>query len=127
MTFLLDVNALLAWEHNNSPHHAAFHVWAKRIGRANLRTCAHTELGFIRVSMQVFGYTLSQAATALAEIKKHTGGFITIAPSPRLPAWAVTAAKTTDAYLVQIARENGHRLATHDTGIKDAVAELITP
>ena len=77
--------------------------------------------------MQVFGYNSSQAATALAEIKKHTGGFIAIAPSPRLPAWAVTAAKTSDAYLVQIARENGHRLATHDTGIKDAVAELITP
>lgn len=127
MTFLLDVNALLAWEHNNSPHHTAFHAWAKRIGRANLRTCAHTELGFMRVSMQVFGYNLSQAVTALAEIRKHTGGFIALAPSPHLPAWALTAAKTSDAYLVQIARKNGHRLATHDTGIKDAVAELITP
>ena len=57
MTYLLDVNALVAWHHAGSPHHARFHVWAAAIGRTNLRTCALTELGFIRVSMQVFGYT----------------------------------------------------------------------
>ena len=127
MTYLLDVNTLLAWEHGNSPHHAAFHAWARRVGRANLRTCAHTELGFLRVSMQVFGYNLDQATVALTELKKHAGGFIDTAPSPRLPAWATTAAKTSDAYLTQIARENKLRLATLDSGIKDTVAELIGP
>ena len=84
MTYLLDVNALLAWEHGNSPHHAVFHAWARRVGRANLWTCAHTELGFLRVSMQVFGYSLAQAAAALAELKQHAGGFVEAAPSPRL-------------------------------------------
>jgi predicted nucleic acid-binding protein len=122
---LLDINALLAWEHVNSPHHADFHAWAKAAGRPNLWTCAHTELGFLRVSMQVFGYSLSQAADALALLKKNAGGFIDAAPPPRLPAWASTAAKTSDAYLTQIARENGMRLATFDSGIGDAAAELI--
>jgi predicted nucleic acid-binding protein len=125
VNYLLDVNALVAWEHGNSPHHAAFHAWAKRAGRASLWTCAHTELGFLRVSMQVFGYSLPQAAEALAALKKHAGGFVEVAPSPRLPAWTSTAAKTSDAYLTQVAHENGMRLATFDTGIRDATAELI--
>ncbi|MCF7688764.1 MAG: hypothetical protein K9N01_10725 [Cephaloticoccus sp.] len=125
MKYLLDVNALLAWEHSDSSHHAVFHVWAKRVGRTNFWTCAHTELGFMRVSMQVFGYSLTQATGALSLLKNQTGGFIAVAPSPRLPRWATTGAKTSDAYLTQLARENGMRLATFDSGIKDAAAELI--
>ena len=77
--------------------------------------------------MQVFGYSLSQAAGALASLKENAGGFVDEAPSPRLPSWASTAVKTADAYLVQVAHENGMRLATFDTGVRDAVAELIGP
>lgn len=127
MKYLLDINALLAWEHPNSPHHAGFHAWAARTPKAAFWTCAHTELGFLRVSMQVFGYSLQQAADALAAIRHHAEGYILAAPAPRLPTWASTAAKTSDAYLVQIARENGMRLATFDRGIKDTAAELIGP
>lgn len=122
---LLDVNALVAWEHNGSPHHARFHAWAKREGLSNLWTCALAELGFIRVSMQVFGYTLAQATTALVQMYKHTGGFVEVAPSPRLAAWATTAAHTSDAYLAQIARANGLRLATFESGIRDSLVEVI--
>jgi predicted nucleic acid-binding protein len=125
MIYLLDVNALLAWRHSRAPHHDAFHSWAARVGPTNLRTCAHAELGFIRVSMQVFAYTLHQAQDALASIKGEAGGFVKTAPSPRLAAWADTAARTADAYLAQIARTNGLRLATFDAGIKDPVTELI--
>ena len=125
MKYLLDGSALLAWEHTASSHHADFHAWARKAGRANLWTCAHTELGFLRVSMQVFGYSLPQATDALSWLKKHAGGFVAVAPSPHLPAWASTAAKTSDAYLTQVAQENGMRLATFDSGIKDAAAELI--
>ena len=88
-------------------------------------TCAHTELGFLRVSMQAFAYSLPQAAEALALLKGSAGGFVEVAPPPRLPTWASTGAKTSDAYLAQVARENGMRFATFDAGIKDAVAELI--
>jgi predicted nucleic acid-binding protein len=73
----------------------------------------------------VFGYSLAQATSALASLKRHTKGFVEKAPSPRLAAWGSTAAKTSDAYLAQIARENGMRLATFDSGIKDSVAHLI--
>lgn len=125
MKCLLDVNVLVAWEHSGSPHHAAFHAWAKATGLRNLNTCAHAELGFIRVSMQVFGYTLAQAQTALAEMKPQLGGFLEQAPPPQLPNWATTAAKTSDAYLVQLATVAGLRLATFDTGVSDPRVVLI--
>lgn len=125
MKFLLDVNALVAWEHRGSPHHTAFHAWAKKTGLRNLSTCALVELGFVRVSMQVFGYSLAQAQEALAEMKPHLGGFIGEAPAPQLADWATTAAKTTDAYLVQLATTKGVRLATFDAALSDPVAVLI--
>lgn len=126
MSYLLDVNALLAWRHARAPHHEKFHAWATHTGPKDLHTCAHAELGFIRVSMQVFGYTLPQAQDALESIKNQVGGFVESAPSPRLPTWANTAARTSDAYLVQVAQANGMKLATFDAGIHDPTAELIT-
>lgn len=125
MRYLLDVNALLAWEHSASPHHVLFHEWARGVGRENLWTCALSELGFLRVSMQVFGYNLHQASAALTVLKQSAGGFIEIAPSPSLPVWSSNAAKTSDGYLAQIALENEMRLATFDAGIRDSAAELI--
>lgn len=119
---LLDVNALIAMEHRGAPHHSKFHLWAKASGLDSLTTCAHSELGFIRVSMQAFGYTLPDAEKALGEIKRKLGGFIDSAPSPKLAAWASTAQKTSDAYLIQVAVKNGLTLATFDKGITDPVA-----
>jgi len=126
VTYLADVNVLVAWRHARAPHHEAFHGWAARTGIRHLRTCAPAELGFLRVSMQVFGYTLAQAQSALRDIKRATGGFVGTAPSPDLAPWATTAARTSDAYLVQLARANGLRLATFDRNIKDSAVEIIT-
>ncbi len=117
MKYLLDVNALIAWAHVNSASHATFHRWARSHGFKALATCAHGELGFIRVSIQGFGYTREMAETALAEMKRPTGGFIATAPSPRLAAWAKTAAQTSDAYRSRLAASAGLTLATFDLGI----------
>ncbi len=125
MNYLLDINDLLAWEHARSPHHVAFHAWAGKLSARRLWTCAHTELGFLRVSMQVFEYSLPQASQALAALKQHTGGFVDHAPPPRLPAWASTAGKTSDAYLAQIAAENSLKLATFDLGLRHHGVEII--
>jgi predicted nucleic acid-binding protein len=119
--YLLDVNALIAWRHATANGHSRFHTWAAAEGFETLATCAHSELGFIRVSMQVFKLTLSEAQEALATIKKSTGGFVATAPSPRLDAWAKTAARTSDAYLLQVAKAGGLQLVTFDTAIPDAV------
>ncbi len=121
MKYLLDVNALIAWRHATANGHDRFHAWAAREGFSALATCAHSELGFVRVSMQVFLLTLAEAQDALAEMKIHTGGFIAAAPAPRLAVWAVKPAQTSDAYLVQVAAAAGLKLATFDTGIPGAV------
>lgn len=120
MKYLLDANALIALRHSRSPAHAKFHAWAKKAGFASLHTCAMCELGFIRVSIQAFGYDAAQAAAALAEIKGQIGGYVSEAPSPVLPAWANNGAKTSDAYLLQVAESAGLKLATFDRGIPDA-------
>lgn len=120
MKFLLDVNALVAWHHPSAQGHASFHVWAKAQGFSQLATCAQGELGFIRVSMQAYRFSLAQAQTALAEMKRAAGGFVASAPSPKLAARSTTAAKTSDAYLAQVAAANGLNLATFDTGVPGA-------
>jgi predicted nucleic acid-binding protein len=119
--YLLDVNALLAWHHAGSPHHEAFHRWCRSVGAGSLVSCAHAELGFLRVSMQVFGYSRQQAQAALGSIRRELGGFVAQAPAPVLPVWAGTPARVSDAWLVQLARAEGLQLATFDRGIPDAV------
>lgn len=120
MKYLLDVNALVAWIQQRAPHHNRFHSWAADRGFDELATCAHSELGFIRVSMQVFGDTLPDAQSQLAAIKRQAGGFVAEAPSPKLPTWSATAAKTSDAYLAQVATAAGLTLATFDRSIPNA-------
>lgn len=120
MKFLLDVNALVAWHHPSAQGHASFHAWAVAQGFSQLVTCAQSELGFIRVSMQAYRFSLDQTQTALAEMKRAVGGFVVAAPPPRLAAWSTTAARTSDAYLAQVAAANGMKLATFDTGIPGA-------
>ena len=121
MKYLLDVNVLMAWGHPSSAGHDRFHVWARQEGFAALATCAHVELGFLRVSMAAYGFPLDSAQAALGEIKRHVGGFVAAAPAPQLAAWAAKPAQTSDAYLVQLAAAAGLKLATFDTGIPGAV------
>ncbi|MEY2881905.1 MAG: hypothetical protein RLZZ15_4285 [Verrucomicrobiota bacterium] len=123
--YLLDVNALLAWWHATAHGHSTFHAWAKSVGFKSLSTCALTELGFLRVSMQVFKLTLDEAQDALADIRKHAGVYVTAAPSPQLAHWATSGGRTSDAYLAQLAASAGLVLATFDHAIPGAL--VITP
>lgn len=120
MKFLLDVNALVAWHHPSAQGHAIFHAWAKAQGFRSFATCAQCELGFIRVSMRAYRFSLDQAHMALAEMKRAMGSFVAAAPSPKLAAWSTTAVKTSDAYLAQVAVANDMKLATFDTGVPGA-------
>lgn len=120
MKYLLDGNALIAWHHPSAADHARFHAWTRAQGFDQLATCAHTELGFLRVSMQAFRFSLADAQTALAAMKRVAGGFVEIAPSPKLPAWSAKPAQTSDAYLAQLAASAGLTLATFDAGIPGA-------
>ena len=126
MKYLLDVNVLLAWHHGPHQHYSRFHVWMTRVDPRDLATCAITELGFVRISMGAFGYSRSDALTALAAMRRTCGEFIGELPAvANLPSWGNRHDETTDGYLCRLAAKNGLRLATFDTRIKDPAAMVI--
>ena len=120
MKYLLDVNALIAWHHPMSPSHLRFHEWAATNQPKLMATCALVELGFLRVSMQVFRYPIDQAQLALKSMKAVIGHFLSDAPSPLLPTSVTSAAQTSDAYLCQLAKAHGMKLTTFDVKIPGA-------
>lgn len=119
MKYLLDVNALIAWAHPDADGHASFHRWKKLVPPDELATCAITELGFVRISMARFRYTLAQAEQELSGLKREIGHYLDHLPVPVFPVWVTAHSHTTDAYLCQVARAHGCKLATFDHGIRD--------
>jgi len=125
MKYLLDVNALIAWRHTHHSKSGVFHAWAARTGVDNMFTCSHTELGFLRISMQL-GLTSAEATASLEIIREQIGGYVADNPRPRLARWVLSHKQTTDSYLCQFADAHGMQLATFDSGIKDNAAYLIS-
>jgi predicted nucleic acid-binding protein len=120
--YLLDVNALVAMHHTNHPEHRIVHAWLAGHAPTQRFSCAICDLGFIRISMNVYNYTLDLAQNALSLIKRDVAGYINTPPPPRLARWVMSHKHTTDSYLCQLAASNGMNLATLDTGIKDPAA-----
>jgi toxin-antitoxin system PIN domain toxin len=115
MSHLLDVNFLLACGWRSHVQHAAARAWLER--QSAFTTCPLTELGFIRVSLSP-GYraALADAQAALADITlKRQARFVPDGlPAAKLPAALHTHAEVSDAYLVELARAHGLKLATLD-------------
>ena len=67
MTFLLDVNALVALGFIHHEFHDRVARWVKAEGFPPLATCSITELGFVRVlsQTQVYGFSVADARNAL--------------------------------------------------------------
>ena len=127
MTYLLDVNALLALAHAAHVHHGRMEVWVRSLSRRDrLATCAITELGFVRIAPQV---RLSPDVAAARELLSVLRGnrrrpFVRLSDelgADSLPSWVRTPAQTTDGHLVALAAARDARLATLDEAIPDAV------
>src|SRR5438046_2734561 len=79
VTFLLDVNALLALRYAAHVHHERVHQWVSRLPAENGRdcaifaTCRITELGFVRVGSGKAGYAtnLDSARADLDRLKSR--------------------------------------------------------
>lgn len=123
MNYVLDVNTLIALKHSRSQGPQTCRKWVGRHGMDSMATCALTEFGFIRISILVFGVSLTEARNDLADLKAKVGRFVEKALSPSVPDRSKNAANTTDANLIQMAQSAGLQLATFDTGIPGA--ELI--
>jgi len=120
---LLDINALIALAHRTHAQHARAIAWfqTSRAASQALCTCAITELGFVRVTVQTRLQTdVASARKALEQLERSS-------PIPfellgddlgadRLPAFAKTPAKLTDGHLLELARQHRTQFVTLDAG-----------
>jgi toxin-antitoxin system PIN domain toxin len=124
MTYLLDVNVLLAAIWENHPHHTRTFHWLQ--GK-QISVCPLSELGFIRISTNPKAIHAPMKKTR--ELLQH---FLTERAVERisddLPALASHPQKTeqvTDFYLAVLAEKHGMKLATLDEKIKHPAAVLV--
>jgi uncharacterized protein len=129
VTYLLDVNALVALGFLQHEFHGRVASWVRKVASSEngvLATCSITELGFVRVLNQAPQYqvTVTQARELLLKLKTAGAvrfGFISDDHDvSRLPNWVKTARQTTDGHLAELARSRGAILATLDSRIPRA-------
>jgi predicted nucleic acid-binding protein len=126
MTYLLDVNALLALGHAAHVHHRRVSTWIAGLERDQvLATCSITELGFVRIAPQArLSPHVSAARDLLVQLRASTRPpFVRLADdvgAESLPEWADTPGATTDGHLSALAQRRSARLATLDEAIPDS-------
>ncbi len=129
MKYLLDVNILVAWGWSDHVAYERTATWiaaTRRELESKLLTSAIPELGFVRVSVQRTGgsVTVAEAADTLAGMLLSLGAAHAFLPDDSaardFPDWCRHASQTTDAHLVQLAAAHGAVLATLDTAIPGA-------
>lgn len=126
MTYLLDVNALLALGFAQHEFNARVVTWVQKMPTAILATCSITELGFARVLSQApaYGLTVPEARALLLRLKAAKSPQFTFFADANdiayLPSWVKTAKQISDGHLQQLAAANGALLATLDEAIPGA-------
>jgi uncharacterized protein len=123
MTYLLDVNALVALGFLNHEFHARVARWVQSSRPVQLASCSITELGFVRILSQApaYGFTVAQACTLLLRLKRARGAPLTFLSDAHdvshLPDWVKAPKRITDGHLSQLAGAQGATLATLDENI----------
>ena len=123
MTYLLDVNALVALGFINHEFHARVASWVQSSNSLELASCSITELGFVRVLAQApaYGFTVAHARTLLLRLKQARVSRLTFLPDEHdvshLPGWVRTPKQITDGHLSKLASAKGAVLATLDENI----------
>jgi toxin-antitoxin system PIN domain toxin len=124
LTFLLDVNVLVALIDPAHIVHEAAHRWFEDRGQASWATCPLTENGVIRIvgSPKYPGAPGSPASIAAIILRLRTlAGHvfwpddISLVDSVHInPAHIATSGQVTDVYLLALAAAHGGRLASFD-------------
>lgn len=139
MTFLLDVNVLIALVDASHVGHEAAHDWFAREGRFRWATCPITENGLVRIlGNPKYPNALATPAEAialaaqLASLPEHVfwPDDISLRDAARFtPAKILTIGQITDSYLLALAASKGGMLATLDRrlstlAVKDGAKSL---
>jgi uncharacterized protein len=129
MTFLFDVNVLMALLWENHEHHQLARGWLR--GVRDFATCPVTQLGFARVSSHpALGYSMSpdQAFSVLRSFlsdQRHHFVSDDLSCVDRVVRTDVmtSANQITDHYLVALARHHRFTLATFDEPLAKTFAK----
>ena len=131
MSWLLDVNLILASRWTTHPEHLAAKAWIDSVDR--FYTTAIVELGFVRISLtHAYAATWDEAQETLKTLHGRRGHQF-LADDVDGTASPETGSKdTTDAHLVTLAARHGLKLATLDGTLlakpwADGVAENPLP
>lgn len=122
MTYLLDVNALIALALIDHMLHPRVASWVRKT-QPDLATCSITELGFVRVLSQAsaYGFAVAQARDLLLRLKKTESLSLSFLPDEhdisQLPGWVRSPKQITDGHLSKLASAHSAILATLDEGI----------
>ena len=127
MTYLLDVNVLVALIDPNHVAHDAAHHWFETIGARAWATCPITENGVIRIVGNVKYPSTpgspAEVARIVAQMRELPGHVfwaddISLLGDERIdPSQLLTSAQVTDTYLLALAVAHEGKLATFDRRI----------
>lgn len=127
MSWLLDVNVLIALAHQGHAEHGRVLRWFASLDSAHekLATCAITELGFVRVSVQAgLECDVPDAVETLKGLKSSSRVRFELLPdalgAERIPAFVLSPKQITDGHLLELAQQHSMPLATLDKGIPGA-------
>lgn len=114
MSWLLDVNFVLASRWLTHPDHHAATAWIDSVG--TFHTCPIVELGFVRISLSAaYRATWDEVQEALKKFQARPGYHFLTDDVDGTAAPRTGAKDTTDAHLVALAKRHGLKLATLDT------------
>lgn len=124
MTFLLDVNVLIALIDPGHVAHDDAHDWFASTGRRSWATCPITENGVIRIVGSPRYPNSPGSPSVVAEIVgklRHLPSHnfwpddVSLVDADNVdPAKVLTSAQVTDTYLLALAKARGGQLATFD-------------
>ena len=123
---LLDSDVFFSALVRNHPSHALSRRWLDKVKPAGWGVASETYLAAVRLLMnpKVMGSGALTATAALTAVETELGGphpgIVVIAPESPARALLEKAAghrQIMDTWLVQIARDTGYKLATHDSGM----------
>jgi len=130
---LLDINVLMALAWPNHVHHDAAHHWFAENRSGGWATCPHTELGFLRLSMQPavvkmaigFGDAMKALTTSMASPEHEFWplGSSVSEINEEIRARIAGHHQLGDGMLLDLAIRRSGKLATFDRRI----AHLLTP
>jgi toxin-antitoxin system PIN domain toxin len=134
MTWLLDVNVLIALLDPAHVQHDSAHDWFQRVGHASWASCPLTENGVLRIIGNTRYPNSPGAPVAVAplvwQLRAHPGHVfwpddISLLDARHIdPGRLLTAAQLTDTYLLALARHHDGKLASLDRRlVTDAVPQ----